>query len=243
MSNSAPELSRKDMKAPDKFQVAATQAASWAATRRKPILVAAGALVGLLVIALIVTSWRASGDQKAGSMLYQTLVAASGEISSVPLPNVAGPFYKTDAERQKAVAEAAAKVRQEHGGSRAAVTAALAEADARFRLGELDPALAGYQAFLSGAGKDDPLRFAALDGVARVQEAKGQLAEAAQTWQQAGEVKPFADRAAIERARVLAKAGKVDEARQILAGFEGSFKDSRLRPEAAERLARLGSGK
>lgn len=243
MSNSAHELTRKDMKAPDKFQVAATQAASWAAARRKPILVAGGALVALVLIVLVVLSVSASGSKKAGSALYQTLVAASGEISSVPLPNVPGPFYKTDAERQKAVAEAAAKVRQEHGGSRAAVTAALAEADARFRLGELDAALVGYQAFLAGADKDDPLRFAALDGVARVQESKGQLAEAAQTWQQAGEIKPFADRATLERARVLAKAGKADEARQLLGGFEANFKDSRLRPEAAERLARLGTGK
>jgi predicted negative regulator of RcsB-dependent stress response len=243
MSNSAHELTRKDMKAPDKFQVAATQAATWAAARRKPILVALGALAAAVLIALGVMSWRGASAGKAGSMLFETLVAASGEISSVPLPNVPGPFYKTDAERQKAVAEAAAKVRQEYGGTRAAVTAALAEADARYRLGELDAALAGYQAFLSGAGKDDPLRFAALDGVARVQESNGQLAEAAQTWQQAGELKAFADRATLERARVLAKAGKVDEARQLLSGFEASFKDSRLRPEADERLARLGTGK
>lgn len=243
MSNSAHELTRKDMKAPDKFQVAATQAATWAASRRKPLLGVAAAIVAVFVIALAFAAFRGSGEKKAGTALFGALVAAGGEISSVPLPNVPGPFFKSDAERQKAVAEAAAKTRKEHGGSRAAVTAALVEADARFRLGEQDAALAGYQAFLAGADKDDPLRFAALDGVARVQESKGKLAEAADAWKQAGEVKAFADRAALERARVLAAAGKADEARQILSGFATTYPDSRLRSEADEKLARLGSGK
>ncbi len=241
MSNSAHELTRKDMKAPDKFQVAATQAATWAAGHRKPILAAGAALVALFVVALAVSSWRASSAAKAGSALYRTLAAASGEVSSVPLPNVPGPFYKTDQEKQKAIADSAAQVRQQYGSSRAAVTAALAEADARLRLGELDAALAGYKAFLAGSSKDDPFRFAALDGVARVQEAKGQLVEAAQTWQQAGEVKAFADRATLERARVLARAGQAEEARKILASFGETFKTSQLRPEADERLAKLGA--
>jgi tetratricopeptide (TPR) repeat protein len=242
MSSKTPHLTRKDIKAPDRFQTAATQAASWAAGRRTPLLVALAAVVAVLVGIAALSAWRASKRAEAGGLLYRTLVAADGDVSSVPLPGAQGPVFKTDAERQRAIAERAQQVRQEFPSSAAAATAALAEGDARFRLGEWDAALAAYRAFLEKAGKDDPLRFAAEDGVARVHEARNELAEAAQAWARAGEVKAFADRAAIERARVLARAGQTEEARKILTGFPEQFKDSKLRAEAAEQLAKLGRG-
>jgi tetratricopeptide (TPR) repeat protein len=240
MSKSAHDLTRKDMKGPDKFQAAATHAAGWAGSHGKQLALAVVAVAAVVAVVAALVSWRASRAEKAGDLLYRTLVVASGQISSVPLPNVPGPTYASDAERQKAVAEAAQKVRQQFPSSRAATTAALAEGDAQYRLGQWDAALASFQAYLASAPADDALRFAGLDGVARVHEAKGQLAEAAQAWERAGEVKAFADRATLERARVLAKAGKVDEARKTLSGFPEQFKESPLRAEAAERLARLG---
>jgi tetratricopeptide (TPR) repeat protein len=240
MSKTAHELTRKEMKGPDKFQAAATQAAGWAGSHGKQLAVAAVAAAALVAAVAGFLSWRESRAQKAGSLLYRALVAASGQISSVPLPNVPGPIYASDAERQKAVAEAAQQVRERFPSSRAATTAALAAADAQYRLGQWDAALGSYQAYLAAAPSDDALRFAALDGVARVHEAKGQLAEAAQAWERAAEVKAFADRAALERARVLAKAGKADDARKVLSGFAEQFKESPLRAEAVERLARLG---
>jgi hypothetical protein len=240
MSKTSHELTRKDMKAPDRFQVAATQAASWAAGRRTPLLLAALAVVVVAVAIAALSSWRASKRIDAGRALYAALVAADGEVSSVPLPGAQGPIFKTDAERQRAVLERAQGVRQEFASSRAAATAALVEGDARFRLGEHDAALAAYRAFLERAEKDDPLRFAAEEGAARVHEAKSELAEAAQAWARAGEVKAFADRATIERARVLARAGQADEAKKLLAAFPEQFKESSLRAEAAEQLAKLG---
>jgi tetratricopeptide (TPR) repeat protein len=240
MSKSAHELTRKDMKGPDKFQSAATQAAGWAGSHGKQLLLAGLAAAALVAVVAGVVSWRASNAERAGSLLYRALVAASGQISSIPLPGVPGPIYRDDAERQQAVAEAARRVREQFPSSRAATTAALAEGDAQYRLGRWDDALASYQAYLDAAPGDDALRFAALDGVARVHEAKGQLAEAARAWERAGEAKAFADRATLERARVLARAGQADEARRLLTGFAEQFKESPLRGEAQERLAGLG---
>jgi predicted negative regulator of RcsB-dependent stress response len=234
------ELTRKEMKGPDKFQVAATQAAGWATGHRRQIVVALAAAAAAVAIALGILAWRESSRETAGGLLYRTAQAASGEVSSIPLPGVPGPLYKTDAERQQAVADAARKVRQEHGSTRAGETAALAEGDARFHLGEWDAALAAYKAFLDGAPGDDSLRFAALEGIARVHEAKGDLAAAATAWEKVGEVKFYADRAALERARVLERAGKADEARKALAAFPEQFKDSPLRTAAERQLARLG---
>jgi hypothetical protein len=51
----------------------------------------------------------------------------------------------------------------------------------------------------------------------------------------------LADRADLAKARLLAAAGKKDEARQLLAGFGEAHKGSALSGEASERLARLGA--
>jgi tetratricopeptide (TPR) repeat protein len=238
MSKSAHELTRKEMKGPDKFQVAASEAASWMASRQKQIVGAVVVALAVVAIVLGVQSWREGSKGKAGADLYRAIDAASGEVTAIPLPNMDRPIYKTPEEKEKAVLAEAEKVRQRHGGTRAAVTAALIEGDAQLQLKDWDKAIAAYQRYLDSAPQDDSLRFAALDGLARAQEGKGDAAAAAATWEKAAGVTFFKDRAALERARVLAKAGKTDDAKKAL---ESVAKDSPLAGEAQERLARLGA--
>ncbi len=230
------ELTRKEMKGPDKFQVAATEAAAWASTRRRQILFAGLGAFVVLAVVLAFSAYLESQRASAGGLLYRAIDAASGEVSSIPLPGV-DRVYKSSEEKQRAVLEAAGKVRERHGASRAAATAALLEGDAHLALGEWDKAIASYQTFLDKASSDDSLRFGGLDGLARAQEGKGDLAAAAATYERAGQIDFYKDRAALERARVLVKAGKKDEA---LKALEGVGKDSPLSVEAQERLARLG---
>jgi tetratricopeptide (TPR) repeat protein len=230
------ELTRKEMKGPDKFQVAATEAAAWASTRRRQIVFAGLGAFVVLAAVLAFSAYLESQRAGAGGLLYRAIDAASGEVSSIPLPGV-DRIYKTSEEKQRAVLEAAGKVRERHGASRAAATAALLEGDAHLALGEWDKAIASYQTFLDKTSSDDSLRFGGLDGLARAQEGKGDLAAAAATYERAGQIDFYKDRAALERARVLVKAGKKDEA---LKALEGVGKDSPLSVEAQERLARLG---
>jgi tetratricopeptide (TPR) repeat protein len=238
MSKTAHELTRKEMKGPDRFQVAASEAASWAAARQKQIV---GAVIGLLAVAAVVigiTSYLDGRKTKAGADLYRAIDAASGEVSSVPLPNVDRPVYKTVEEKEKAVLAEAEKVRQRHAGSRAATTALLLEGDAHLQLKEWDKAVAAYQQYLDQAPGDDALRFGALDGIARAQEGKGDVAAAVKAWDKAAEIAFYKDRATLEKARVLAKAGKADEAKKAL---ESIAKESPLAAEAQARLSRIGA--
>ncbi|HET9554991.1 MAG TPA: tetratricopeptide repeat protein [Anaeromyxobacteraceae bacterium] len=240
MSKSA-ELTRKDMKEPDKFQVAANQAASWIAARKKAAIpVAAGAVVVVLAVAAFsaLSQRKAEAAGAALSGLYQI---AGAEISSVPLPGVPGPFYPSEDARQKAVAEAAAKLVADFTGTRAAALASLALGDAKLRLGDLEAAAAAYQAYLAAAPREDALRFGALEGLALVEEGKGNVAGALTAWGRFGAEAPAqADRADLEKARVLEQAGRADEAKKLLAGFADAHKESPLTGEAAERLAKLG---
>jgi tetratricopeptide (TPR) repeat protein len=240
MSKSA-ELTRKDMKEPDKFQVAAGEAAAWITARKSKALGLAAAVVAVLVAVAAALSFSDSKARAAGAALSEVYRVAGGELSPVPLPGVPGPFFPSDEARQKAVAEAAGKVIAQYGGTRAAALASLALGDAKLRLSEWDAAAAAYQAYLAGAPKDDALRFGALEGLAMAEEGKGSTDGALAAWARLGaEVPAYADRADLEKARVLLQAGKAEEARKLLAGFAEAHKESILTGEAAERLAKLG---
>jgi tetratricopeptide (TPR) repeat protein len=238
MPKTAHELTRKEMKGPDRFQVAAAEAASWMAKHQKQLSLAALAVVVLAVVAAGASYMLDTRRANSGALLYRAIDAASGEVSSIPLPNFDRPIYKTAEEKERAVIDAASKVREGAGGTRAAATAALLEADAHLALGEWDKAIAAYQSYLGSAPADDSLRFGGLDGLARAQEGKGDREAAAKTYETASEIAFFKDRATLERARVLAKAGKKDEAKKAL---EAVSKESPLQAEAQERLARLAA--
>jgi tetratricopeptide (TPR) repeat protein len=240
MSKSAHELTRREMKGPDKFQVAAAEAAEWAVKRQKVIVAAAVALLAAAAVVIGVLSWLDARKGSAGGALYHAADVASGEISSVPLPGIDRPVFPTQEAKYRAQITAAEQVRNEHGGTRAAITASLLEGSAHLALKEWDAAAAAFQRYLSEAPATDELRFGAFDGLARAQEAKGDLAAAAKTWEQAAAIGFFKDRATLERARVLAKAGKADEAKKAL---ESVGKDAPLAPEAQEKLSRLGASR
>lgn len=234
-------ITRKDMKEPDKFQVAATQAASWMVSRKKHLVVAGAVAVGVLVIAAVFTTIRAQREQAAAVAASALLSAMGGEVSSVPLPGLPGPFYPSEEARQRAILTEADRFLASHPDTRAAQLAELARGDAHYKLREWDAAATSYERYLAAAPSDDSLRFGALEGLGLVAEAKGDAAAAAKAYERMASAAPrFADRADLERARVLAGSGKAAEAKEILAAFPERHKASPLAPEAAERLARLG---
>jgi tetratricopeptide (TPR) repeat protein len=240
MPKTAHELTRKEMKGPDRFQVAAADAAHWMAGRQKQLAIVAVVILAVAAFAVAVSSYRDSRRSNAGGLLYDAINVAGGEVSSIPLPSPDGPIYKTEDEKARAVLTAATKVREAYSGTRAATTALLLQGDAQLTLRDWDKAIASYQAFLADAPADDTLRFGALDGLARAQEGKGDLDAAARTYEKAAEIGFFKDRAMLERARLLAKAGKADEARTVVESVAKDSKEPALQAEAQERLARLG---
>jgi tetratricopeptide (TPR) repeat protein len=241
MAKTEATLTRKDMKEPDKFQQAATQAASWIASRRRHVVIAGAVAVGVLALIAVLAAVQGRRAERAGAAASDLLTAMGGEISAVPLPGFPGPFYESEDARQRAIVAAADRVLGEHG-SGAGALAALAKGDAHLRLREWDAAKAAYERFLADADRDDSLRFGALEGLGLAAEGKGDLDGAAAAYERlAAEAPAFADRADLERARVLAEAGKAAPARELLTTFAERHGGSPLAGEAAARLARLGA--
>jgi tetratricopeptide (TPR) repeat protein len=235
------EMTRKDMKEPDQFQVVAGEAATWLTGHKQKALLIGGLAAAAVLVAFIVSAVRDRSAAAAGALLAEVYQAAGGEISTVPLPGVPGPFYPSDQARQQAVLEAAGKVLAQYPTSRAAVAATLAKGDAHLRRGEWDAAASAYQAYLTAATRDDAFRFGALEGLALVAEGQGQTDAALAAWARlASEVPGQSDRADLAKARLLAAGGKTAEARQVLAGFSEAHKGSPLASEATDLLAKLG---
>jgi tetratricopeptide (TPR) repeat protein len=235
-------LSRKDMREPDRFQVVANQAAAWVSARKKQVALVGGIAALALVAIAVVAAVQASRAEAAGNAASALLELVGAPVVAKPGEGSIARTFPTDEAKQRAVIAEADKVAARHGGTRAGALALLVKADALYSLHEWDKAGAEYERFLQAAPADDSLRFGALDGLGLVAEAKGDLAGAAKAYERMAKDAPgFADRADLERARVLAAAGKKDEARQLLAGFAASHKDSPLAGQAAQRLADLGA--
>lgn len=241
MSKHAAELTRKDMKAPDAFQTAAAKAATWITGKQKAIV---GAVLGALVVVAVILgalSWMDSRKAAAGALLYRTLDDADGQISSVPLPGVSVPTFPTAEAQQRAVLGRADELRKAYPSSDAARTAALAAGAANLRLAAWDAAITDYESYLAGSGPGDSLSFLAIEGIARAKESKGDLPGALAAFERVQQQVPArADRAALERARLLQRSGKAEDARKILVAFPQDFKESQLRPDAERQLAALG---
>lgn len=240
MSKTA-ELTRKDMKEPDRFQQIGKKAAGWVGAHRKAVIAAGGVVVVVGVVVTITLAVDASRGEKAGAEASSLLAAAGGEVSKTPLPGAPGPVFPNEDARQKAVLSEAAKVVADYPRSAPAKLAMLAEGDAHFRLGEWDQAAQAYGQFLAATDPKDSLRFGALEGLAYVAEQKGDLEGAAKAWQRLGKEAPaFADRADLEAARVLGQSGKGDDAKKLLEGFAERHPGSLLAQDAAQELATLG---
>lgn len=235
----SPVITRKDIKEPDQFQTAANSAAVWLAKRKRQVVLVAGAAVAVVVLLLVVATIQAGREQSAGvtaDALFRTMEAI---ISPTAIPGTV--TFPTEEARQKAILEAAGKVLAEHGGTRPAEMALLAQADAHYQLRAYDEAKAGYEKFLATAGPDDSLRFGALEGLGLVAEAKGDVDGALAAYDRLAKEQPgFAARAELDKAGVLARAGKAAEAKEILSRFGEKHAGSPLAGEAAQRLAALG---
>ncbi len=241
MANSS-VISRKDMREPDRFQVVATQAASWLAARKKQAALVGGIAAAVVIAVGVLGTVQSRRADAAGRATSQLLELVGAPVVATPEAGSTQKTVPTDEAKQKAIVAEADKVLAAYGTTRAAALAILAKGDAFFALKDWDRSAAEYDRFLKDAPRDDSLRFSALDGLGQVAEAKKDLPAAAAAYERmAREAPAFADRADLERARVLAGMGKTDEARQLLVKFAENHKDSTLASQAAQQLAQLGA--
>jgi tetratricopeptide (TPR) repeat protein len=238
----SPVLSRKDMKEPDQFQVVANRAATWLAARKKKAMLVGGVAVALVLVVGVVAAVQTSRDEAAGRAASTLLGLVAAPVEAQAAEGSTTPSFPTEEAKRHALIAEADKVLSLPGSGSAKLAAALVKGDALYALKDWDKAAAEYQRYLKDAPLEDSFRFGALEGLGLVAEAKGDPDGALAAYQRmARETPRYSDQADIDRARVLAAQGKVEEARKILTGFGTNHDRSTLVRQASEQLARLGA--
>ncbi len=238
------KLHKRDLQGPDKFQQEAGGIFDWMHEHPKEVAMGgAGLLALILVIGLAFGGGkRADTGSAAGADLAQALELVDRPVAAPGATPPAGgeqPFG-SETEKQQAIAQALTDVRTKHAGTRTATAAALPLADAQFKLGKYDEALALYDEYLKEAPKGAELRFLALEGRAQTLEAQGKTDDAIKAWDQLADQEPaYKDRALYGKGRLLEKQQKWDEARAAYETVQKDFANGAMARLASERIAAL----
>jgi tetratricopeptide (TPR) repeat protein len=231
----AEKIDRKQLKRPDEFQVVAGKAMDWLIARQRQVVTI---LVAVAVVALAAwgfSLWRGSREAKAGGELAEALELQSRPVAGEGPTQPGQETFPSKEERDKAVIIALEKVRSEHSGSTAALTA---QAELGFhRLSAGDPAGAekDLQAFLGNAPKDHPLRVFAQESLGYALEAQKKYDDAAAAFSRLRDY-DLPARADFQAARLALLQGKPDAKAQLEKVAKDYPKETEVARQAEERV-------
>lgn len=226
MATASKRLTRKQIREPDKFLVFTQQALDFARDRR-PLIIAAAALVGLVLIGI--AGWR----------LYKH----SHEAEAANQFDQAMALYRAD--KYKEAIPAFQKV-QGYRWSRYASLAYLYETDTYIAVKDLNKALNSAQRFVSATESNSLYRQLGLVNLAYVEELKNQCPRAIEHYNEAQQIAgPYKDRALLGSAGCYAQTGNIGAAiaayRQYLGDNPGATNSTSITLRIAELESKAGS--
>ncbi len=232
----------------DDFQARGFELVDWMQHNRGVVL----GLIAIVVlggaVAGVLNATSATANAEASALFFEGHDAYSAPLGDAPAI-VTGA--SADTESYKDEKERATKAREKfqatvaaQPGTGVATLAQLYIGHTSMTLGEYDQAIEGYNAFLNGSERDDPLRALALDGLASAYDAKGEPDKAIEQLEtlvglpgKAGEAL-----ALLKIAKLYERTGKQDEAKAAAERLSSDFADSPLKSQADELLGRLKGG-
>ncbi|MCA9537547.1 MAG: tetratricopeptide repeat protein [Myxococcales bacterium] len=214
------------------------------------------AVAGLIAVGAIylMQNQKASEAGEAAAAFQAAADAYREAIEPPAAPEAAeGEAPAVDPAEARARLEKAqqgfARTREVYSDRALASLAALGDAGAKFDLGDLDGAIAAYDAALAAPNLDSFSRAIALQGKAAALEGKGDQAGAIATWHtlESLDQKAFGLIAGVQIGRLLEATGKDDDARQLYKRLQADHADAlnelsnrTTKADLERRLARLG---
>lgn len=207
----AEKIDRKQLKKPDEFQLVAGKAMGWVAAHQGKVFAALGAAIVAVLIGWGVGSWRSSREANAGTQLARALELESRPVGAAAQGQEGFPSKE---ERDKAVLAALDKVQKDYGSTTAARTALAEIGFQKLKQGDAAGAQKDLQDFLSGAGRDHPLRPFAQEALGYAFEAQKKFDEAKEAFGKLRDV-GLPARADFQDARLALAQGKPDARQQL----------------------------
>lgn len=236
-------MTKKELKAPDAFQKVGADAVPWLIQHQKTVATGVVALVVVGGGVAFANYLGGRGEQRASLQFGEAMRPMSREVNANPpaKPEAGKDLpFKSEQEKDEAVARSLAEFRSQHQGSRAAANAALPLGQVLLRQGKAKEAAPLFDEYLKRSAVDDPLRPTALEAKGYAHEASGELDQALAAFDQlAKETQSdfLKGMGLYHRGRVLLLQGKTDE------GVKQLQEVNQVAPNsAASRLAtdRLG---
>ncbi|HVE86557.1 MAG TPA: tetratricopeptide repeat protein [Myxococcales bacterium] len=238
----AEKLSRKELKEPDAFMKAGSKARSWLQQNVRVVVI--GSVLALLVVGGVALAdyFRDRGQESASQELGAKLKLLERPVSETATTTGEDAPFKTEQEKEEALARAMAEVRASSGRARAAGTAALIAAGAQLRLKKYDEALLGFADYLKAAGPQEPMRAAAMEGQGYAHEGKGELDLALASFEQLerdNKTDFLAGMGLYHRGRILTLQNKKEDAAKAFSDVKSAHPGTEAARLAEARLGEL----
>lgn len=240
---------RKELlKKEDAFQAAAGQSAAWLAENKA---LAIWSSVG--VLAIIAAIWGGAEYLRVRNIDASTLLEAAFELQAAQViveteetkadPTASMPTFASEADRDAAVVAKLEEAMRAAGGSGVGDLARFAIAGIKEKSGDVDGARAIFAELVDGLSAGDSLYFVAVERLAYIQEAKGELDAAITTLSRlSGADRFYADFAAYHQARLYQIKGDTERAKNLLERVKKEYPESAIKDEVQKRLEKLGAG-
>jgi hypothetical protein len=230
----AEKVDRKQLKKPDEFQVIAGRAMGWLQAHQKKVVAVGGTIVVAVLLAWGLMLWRSSRETKAGAALAEALELQSRPLATEAPAQPGVETFASKEEREKAVLAALEKVRGEHRGTTAALTAQAEVGFRKLKAGDAAGAQKDLEEFLKAADKEHPLRIFGQESLGYAFEGQNKLDDARAAFEKLRQL-GAPERADLHAARLALVQGKPDAKAQL----EKVAKEYAKDPVAQEANLRL----
>jgi len=241
-------LSKKELKQPDQFVSFWTrfseQAGKYISERRKPLLIAVGALAGVVTATVIYGQIRERAALRSSEALERVSKIATAELlpaEGSPAKEDNLPHFKTDKERLEAALKEVDGFLASEPHSPLHREAQLQKAGLLLDLQRPDEAIPLYSDVLESR-LDSNLKFIAQEGLGYAYEAKGDLDQALAAFTKLAGDNPkgfYHDRSLYHQARIAERKGNPAEAMKLYKEVLEKSPQTALRDEISNRLAVL----
>jgi len=241
-------LSKKELKQPDQFVSFWThfseKAGKYVSERRKPLLIAIGALAGVVTATVIYGQIRERAALRSSEALEHVAKVASADLlpaDGTPAKDDSLPHFKTEKERMEAALKEVDGFLSAEPHSPLRREAQLQKAGLLLDLQRPDEAIPLYSDVLE-SHLDSNLKFIAQEGLGYAYEAKGDLDQALAAFTKLAGDNPkgfYHDRSLYHQARIAERKGNPTGAVKLYKEVLEKSPQSALRDEISNRLAVL----
>jgi tetratricopeptide (TPR) repeat protein len=241
-------ISKKELRQPDQFVSFWTrfseQAGKYISERRKPLLIAVGALAGVVTATVIYGQIRERAAMRSSAALEHVSKVATADLlpaDGTPAKEDGLPHFKTDKERLEAALKEVDGFLSAEPHSPLRREAQLQKAGLLLDLQRPDEAIPLYSDVLE-SHLDSNLKFIAQEGLGYAYEAKGDLDKALAAFTKLAGDNPkgfYHDRSLYHQARIAERKGNPAEAMKLYKEVLEKSPQSSLRDEISNRLAVL----